>query len=226
MAERAQDTRSAGQIIVPAVSVVEPAGKPLKCCKLVNVSVTVNAPQDIEVFDKYGAVALRQHRMLRMLLEAYAQGGLLSQEDLARILAVDLTTVKRMFSRLRNQGANLPSRGMVKDIGRATSHKVEAIRYYVRDYDLYDVGQKLGNHGLDSIARYIRHFALVAILSDRGASVDQISRIVRISEGLACEYLALYGELNTADHAAVLARIKGHFWLPEETASQKGGHAI
>ena len=220
--EIGEDTRSQGQIVVPAVSASEPAGKPIKNCKLVNVTVTLNAPEDAEVFNTDGAVALREHRVLRMVMEAHMQGGLLTQEDLARILAVDISTVKRMFARLRKRGAYLASRGMVKDIGPATSHKVEAVRYYAQNYDLYDIGLKLGNHGLDSIARYIKHFALTAILVDHDASLQQISRILRISENLVCQYVGLYNELNTPENARVLDRIKGAYSLPD-LETQKGG---
>ena len=40
--ERSENVRASGQILVPAVSVTEPAGKPIKNCKLVNVAITVD----------------------------------------------------------------------------------------------------------------------------------------------------------------------------------------
>ncbi len=217
--------RASGQVVLPAVSVSEPAGKPIRSCKLTDVTLTVDGPEDVRIFHEQGAVALRQHRVLRMLAEAHFQGGLLSQEDLARLLAVDISTIKRIFARLRKSDVRLPSRGQIKDIGRATSHKVEAIRNYVHNFDLAEVGLRLGNHGLESIARYIRHFALVAVLSDKEVPVIQICRVCRISESLVREYTSLYRELDTPENQTVLERIKGLYSNAEDgiLPEKKGG---
>jgi len=219
--ERACSIRAPGQIVMPAVSIGEPAGKPVRCCKLIDATITIDSPEDVSIFHEQGPVALRKHRVFRMLTEAHFQGGLLSQEDLARLLSVDISTIKRIFAAFRADGVRLPSRGQIKDIGRTTSHKGEAIRNYVHNFDLSDIGLRLGNHGLESIARYIRHFALVAVLLDKGVPVHQICRVCRLSQSVVEEYIAIYTELNIPENSRVLERIKG-LYSPNRSPHKKG----
>jgi hypothetical protein len=58
------------------------------------------------------------------------------------------------------------------------------------------------------MARYIRHFALVMILEDRGLSPQQMQSVIGTSVNLIDQYRQLYAELNTAEYSHTLARLK------------------
>jgi hypothetical protein len=199
--------RSEGQIVYHAVAVDEPPGKPVAACRKVPVRLTVMAAEDSQALQE-GPQFLRQARVQRLMYEALHQGGVLVQEDLACILGFSLSTVKRIFAHFREGGTPLPSRGEIQDIGRASSHKVAVVRRYVQDYSLSDISLRLGKHGLASMARYLRHFALVIILHDRGLTVSQIRAVSGMSEGLVREYVRLYQELDVPEHQRTLQRLK------------------
>ena len=59
-----------------------------------------------------------------MSIEAFQQGGLLTVEDLAhRLLNCGERTISRDLAELESEGILLPLRSMIKDMGRALSHR-------------------------------------------------------------------------------------------------------
>jgi hypothetical protein len=200
--------RQAGQITYQAIGIDEPAGKLLRECRKIPVHLTVVAEGDVQVLVSEGPEALRRVRVHRVTYEALLQGGVLSQEDLACILGVSLRTIKRVFAHFREQDQRLPSRGEIRDMGRGVSHKIPVIRRYLEDFSFSRISQELGRHGIGSMARYLRHFALVMILEDRGLTAAQMQSVIGTSEGLIEQYRELYRELDVPEYARTLARLK------------------
>jgi hypothetical protein len=207
-------SRQPGQVTYQAIDAKEPPGKPLRLCRKVPVHLTVMADGDAVVWGTQGPAALRQARVHRLIYEALMQGGALSQEDLACLLGTSLKTIKRIFAFYRQQNQRLPSRGEIQDIGRGVSHKIPVIRRYVYDLSLSNISRALGMHGIPSMARYLRHFALVMILEDRGLAPEQMQSIIGISQNLIEQYRTLYNELNVPENERTLQRLKGTILHP------------
>jgi hypothetical protein len=212
--ERSGTDRAAGQITYQATAVSEPAGKPLAECRKVPVHLTLMADSDAQVWATDGSEALRRARVYRLVTEAQLQGGALSQEDLAAILGLSLKSIKRIFAYYRQQGQRLLSRGELRDIGPGISHKIPVIRKYVQDLSLSRIAQQLGNHGLQSMARYLRHFVLVMILDDRGLAAGQMQSVIGISTVLIEQYRQLYHDLQVPEYQRALERLKGAAFCP------------
>jgi len=215
--ERTGLARQPGQITYQAIAVDEPPGKPLRLCRKVPVHLTVVGEGDAQTWAHEGAHTLRQLRIQRLVYEALMQGGALSQEDLSCILGLSQRTIKRAFARYRQQGQALPSRGEIQDMGRGVSHKVPVIRRYVEDVSLTRISRSLGQHGIDSMARYLRHFALVMILTDRGLTRGQMQSVIGISENLVSEYQGLHAELDVPEYQRALSRLKQAVFQPHLT---------
>ena len=222
--------RQPGQITYQAIAYEEPAGKPLQACRKVAVYLTLVSDEDQALWTREGPEALRRARVERWVREATLQGGVLSQEDLAWLLGTSTRTVKRIFGWYRARGMDLLSRGAARDMGRGVSHKIPVIRKYVQDASLTQISQALGGHGIASMTRYLRHFALVMMLTDRGLSVVQMASMVGISAHLIEAYQRLYRELDMPEHQRTLTRLKGMITgqlVPERPAeaesSEKGG---
>lgn len=206
--EQTGNARQFGQITYQAIALDEPAGKPLRLCRKVPVHLTIMADDDARIWVTEGAQALRQARVHRLTYEAQMQGGALSQEDLACILGVSLRTIKRVCAHFRRQDRPLPTRGDLCDIGRGVSHKIPVIRRYVQDVSFTHISRALAGHGIQSMARYLRHFALVMVLQDHGLTRAQMQSVVGISENLIAQYQALYDELNVPEYERTLHRLK------------------
>jgi hypothetical protein len=208
--------RQQGQITYQAIAMDEPPGKPLNKCRKVPVHLTVVGEEDAQIWASEGPKGLRRVRVGRLIYEALMQGGALSQEDVASILGVSRKTVQRLFAYYREHDQALPSRGEIQDMGRGVSHKIPVIRKYVQDLSFRRISLELNKHGVRSMARYLRHFALVMILEDRGLSPEQMQSVIGISQNLIEQYRALYVELDVPQNARTLERLR-------QTASPSSG---
>jgi len=85
-----------------------PIGRPLQEHEWRSVRWTVHHPGDNQV---RGKIALRRHRLLRLLEEAIAQEALPRIEDLAQTLQVSPKTIKRDLAALRADGHPVRTRG-------------------------------------------------------------------------------------------------------------------
>lgn len=208
--EHYQDSRFDNQIIFYAVSADEPAGKPVKDCKLIPVRLTLYSYSDKKIKQRFGIYNLREHLSVRLSREAYSQGALLSQTDLADILIVDKSTIKRIVRKLKRSGASITTRGEIKDIGPGASHKARIIELLLKRYQPTEVSIKTG-HSLSSITRYFENFNKVSYLYDKGYSIIQIRHLTGISEKVAQEYVQIYSRYKGLDdYQDGLEEIRGY----------------
>lgn len=167
-------------------------GRALRATPTHPVSWTVDAgAEDQEVLAKYGRVSLRQVRIQRLLSEATEQGALASQEDLARVLHVDVRTIKRDCKALQAQGIWLPLRGTMCGIGRGQSHKALIIRRWLQG-ETYDQLERSTKHSVVSIRRYIQTFLRVVELHQAGFANSEVAHLTQCGVALIDEYLAVY----------------------------------
>lgn len=188
--------REDGQIICHFPKATEPAGKPLRDCEYVTVRLTWRAPDDAEFLEARGTKALRRRRLGRICEEALAQGGPVTQEDLAVLLGCHRSTVIRDMAEMKAQGDEVVTRGDVTDQGRGTSHKRPILKMHLFGYPPTEVARRT-NHALESVERYVESFFRVACLCSEGKGVGAICRITKLSRSLVEEYLAFYQDLVT-----------------------------
>ena len=182
-----------GQMRYTCVAASEGAGKPIEHCQTTTVVVTM---LDAEDFTAGGPSRLRQRRIVRLVEEARDQGGLLSQEDLARLLACDVRTIRRDLHELRKaQGLAVPTRGQQKDIGPGLSHRDVALRLWLEGHEPLEVARRI-RHSLRAVERYIGHFCRVVFLLWKGLNTFQIALAVGISTTSTQRYIDLYHNVH------------------------------
>jgi len=190
------DAREPGDIVHTAVSACEPAGKPIKHCKVVPVRLSAVAPADVEVLRQEGSVELRMVRLYRFCCEAQHQGGLLSHEDLSVLLGVDVSTVGDLVARWRERGVIVPTRGAVKDIGPEPSHKRIIADLLGRGFSTSRI-RAMANHSEGAIGRYQQQFGLVIHLLHvyPYASDDERCQLSGLSQRAYDVYVEVYRSL-------------------------------
>lgn len=204
------NSRPCGQIVRTVVTASEPAGKPIAHCQTCEVHLTVDHKDDLGIMKKYGTVALRGVKILRLSWEAYEQQAVLSYEDLAAILCLDRGTVSRQVGRLRKLGLVVPTRGLVQDMGRAPSHKAQIGRLLCRGY-VYTEITALTGHSERSIERYALDLGRIIALCDEGAAPNNVRIISELSEKAVEIYVDLYEEHNTDEFRPHLDKLKRRF---------------
>ncbi len=187
-----------GQMKYLCVEISEPAGKKIEECQMVTVLLTVYDQQDereLHCYDKQASSSLRHRRLLRITDEAREQGGLLSQEDLSRILMCDVRTIRRDIKSLRKQGIIVPTRGQVCDIGPGVTHRGIAVRLWLEGKEPVEVARHI-NHSLAAVEKYLEMFKRVAFLRQKHFDDFQISLTAGISVAAARTYVGLYKEFS------------------------------
>jgi len=175
-------------------------GKPLSEHDMVRVTLTLDdGIEDLEVLKEQGSQALRQKKILRLTEEAYEQGGLLTQEDLGRLLQVSSRTIRSDIAELIADGNTIHTRGFDHDIGRGVSHKTRIVDLYLSGY-AYAAIMRQTRHGAHSIKRYVSTFGrLLLLLSHDIINLSELSRLLNQSERLSKEYLELFEKHKKGD---------------------------
>jgi hypothetical protein len=184
----------AGQIVWHAVPVDEypKKGKSMAQTKLKPVVLDMITDDDIEgLKTPVGAHELKMKKIERWTHQAYDQGALLSQLDLAVLLASTTVTVGicvREYQNLYNR--SLPTRGNIQLIGRGQTHKRVIVALHLKGYLVPTICQKT-HHSKEAVERYIRDFESVRLLSTKFDDPEVISRIIRLDPLVVKQYLDL-----------------------------------
>jgi Mn-dependent DtxR family transcriptional regulator len=176
-------------------------GRALKEQEMIKVELTLDGGiEDLDILREQGSKVLRQLKLLRITEEAYYQGGLLTQEDIGRLLQVSSRTVREDIRELQKDGNLVRTRGNEHDIGRGISHKSRIIELYLKGYT-YDEIIRKSRHSAHSIKRYVSSFGrLLLILSHEIKNINEISRLLGQSERLTKEYKDLYEKHKKGEH--------------------------
>ncbi len=224
--------KSVGQQRFICASLTALHGRPLKDQEKVTVELTLdNGVEDLDVLRTQGYSSLRQLKILRLTEEAYFQGGILTQEDLSRMLQVSSRTIREDVRKIIADGLVVRTRGLEHDIGRTLSHKAKIIDLYLSGFVYSDIMRR-SRHSAHSIKRYVGSFGRLLLLIKRGVTeVKELSRLLCQSEGLTKEYIKLFEKYKKGDKwpAVYIELIEqlSAFYPSKKKASPRGGkHAV
>jgi DNA-binding Lrp family transcriptional regulator len=150
-----------------------------------------NGIEDIEVLKEYGRITLRQIKIERITEEAIEQGGVLSQEDLAKYLGCTVRTIQRDIKAIKKKGIEVVTRGYLHNIGRGQTHKAKIIGMYLDGQTFSEIKLKT-RHSVGAIKRYLESFTKVLMAQSKGIYMKkEISLVTGISETLVRQYQEL-----------------------------------
>ena len=185
---------SHGQLVwlAPPIDELPKRGKTIAQTKMKPVILTFISQGDIEsIKGGFKSRELRLRRMERWTNEAFDQGALLTQLDLAILLNVCDSLIREYVAEYQSlTGTLLPTRGNVQDMGGAISHKTEIISLYLQGYLTPTIAAKT-NHSKEAVERYIRDYEVTKLLADKFEDPEKISLISRLSKKVVSQYLDL-----------------------------------
>lgn len=181
-----------GQIEITLIGIEERSGKFVENMNKKRVLLTIdNGGEDIQILKEYGRVTLRQIRIQRITDEAIEQEGVMSQEDIGRVLRCDPRTIQRDIQTIRNRGIEVITRGVMHNIGRGQTHKVKIIGMYLDGSTYSEIKLKM-RHSIGAIKRYMESFVKVLAANHYGIrAIKTVSTITGISENLVSQYSEL-----------------------------------
>jgi hypothetical protein len=185
---------SGGEIEYTCVSAEEGPGRSMEELKKIRVRLTKDLASDREVQERCGDSAMRRVQILRMTEEAHDQGGLLTQEDIGRILGVSSRTIRRDVEELMEKKLKLYLRGLQRDIGKGISHKVWIVGLYLQ-WKTYSEIERITGHSVGAMKIYLNDFSRVVMARERGIrSAKEIGFYIGRTERLVREYLQLIAQ--------------------------------
>ncbi|NOY58814.1 MAG: DUF1670 domain-containing protein [Calditrichaeota bacterium] len=183
-----------GQLVYMAVPVDEfpKRGKAIAQTKLKPVVLSFMTDSDIEhIAHGFDSKSLRKNRLKRWVDEAFDQGALLTQLDLAMLLGVCDAVVSQYVNEIQSEGKLLPTRGNIHDLSGAITHKKEIITLFLNGYLTPEIAVKT-KHSKEAIDRYISDFHRVQILWQHGVTnLDKIAQLVRRTKRVVQQYIDL-----------------------------------
>lgn len=183
-----------GQLVWMAVPVDEFPGrsKPIAETRLKPVVLSFINDQDIaHISHGFDSKSLRKNRLTRWVDQAFDQGALLTQLDLAILLGVTDAVVSQYVQEIQSQGHLLPTRGNIHDLSGAITHKREIITLYLQGYLTPDIALKT-NHSKEAVDRYIKDYHRVEILWNHDIKdPDKIANLARLSKRVVMQYIDL-----------------------------------
>jgi hypothetical protein len=218
-----------GQMAWPAVPIEErpKRGQRIQDIPMKLVVLTFLSEEDIESIQKgFRSYELRIRRMVRWVDEAFDQGALLSQLDLAMLLNVCDAVVSRYVNDYqRLSGRLLPTRGNIHDLSGAITHKREIVTLYLQGQDTPRIARKT-NHSKEAVDRYIRDFETVRILTQISTDPVRIGQLARLNPRVVQQYLDLLpndprenGKQPAGEAGASPADVSKKTMLPEGSGS-------
>ena len=190
-----------GQILFQVLSIDNSASLPLSECKQLTVTLTLDDPQeDLTIREQSGVIGLRQHRIQRVSLEAFQQGGILTVEDLAnRLFNCGERTICGDLKELRKNNIIIPLRSTIKDMGRTISHRSLIVKKWLEGKEYSEIA-KDSFHSIASVRNYVDKFKRVIALSEENYDIHTIAFLVKISAPLVEEYFNIYRNYKILPH--------------------------
>jgi len=139
----------------------------------------------------FSAKEIRVAKIVRIINEAYEQGAVLTQSDIAFVLGISPHTVSNLINEYQKKNkTTLKYCGMVLDIGPSLTHKKEIIRMFLQNIPTPDISRKM-NHTEEACDRYIKSFKKVQALYNSKMEPTKISLLLEMSERLVAEYIEI-----------------------------------
>lgn len=190
-----------GQTLFQVLSIDNSPATPIKQANQVSVVLTIDEGQnDLQIRESNGVSGLRKHRIERVCNEAFQQGGVLTVEDLAyRLFNCGPRTICRDIKELKKKNIILPLRSVIKDMGRAITHRSEIIKQWLKGKEYSDIAVST-YHSIASVRNYVDKFKRTIALASEGYDSHSIAFLVKISSDLASEYYKLWKSASVVQH--------------------------
>jgi len=137
-----------------------------------------------------------KRRLVRLLKEAEAQGGLLTIAELGVILNKSYALTQKYIREWEEEtGEMLPLKGYRMDQGSRPTHKKEIIRLYEQGMEPPDIARETG-HSLKSVDRYLKDYERVKMMLKRDSGVEEISAVIGRGKSVVVEYVEIVREYH------------------------------
>ncbi len=161
--------------------------------KFVPVVLTIVNQEDIEALSNGAKRSeVTKKSIVRMIKEAYEQGGILSMRDLGLLTLNqpgNISHIRRNYEKENDE--QLPHTGSLHDMGSCITHKEQIVyKVVVEKKDPADVAKET-NHTQKAVDRYLKDFYRVKTVYKKEKDIEQIQVITDIAKHIINQYLEI-----------------------------------
>jgi len=192
---RRQDHVSHGQALWMAVSVNDPPRQHQKIAdtELIPVVLDLCTADDVHRrIERRPAPQRLLEKALRLCEQAYQQGGLLSNCDLAEMLNVSDSQIAHVLAEHERQTNTIvPRRATLHDVGTGVTHKrIICWKRYAEGKEPHIVARET-YHTIESVDRYLGQYDRVRHCRLQGLTPEETAHTLACGLALVKEYLAI-----------------------------------
>lgn len=189
-----------GQALWLGIDVNDPParGKRTADTHLIPVVLDVSTDEDIQArLDRKYLRDRTLTKAVRLSEQAYRQGALLSNGDLAELLNADANEVSRILAaHERKTGKVVPRRATIHDVGPSLTHKrITCWKRYAEGKSSDQIARET-YHSVEAVDRYLGQFDRVRHCRRQGMTPAETAYTLNCSRSLVEEYLRLDRELE------------------------------
>ena len=162
--------------------------------KFVPVILTLVNQDDIKKYVRgEKASVIAKNTFIRMIREAYEQGGILSMRDLGLLTLRNNSWVSQIrIEYEKEHQVVLPHTGSLHDMGTCLTHKEQIIyKVIIEKKDPALVATET-NHSQKSVDEYLRNYHRVITVYKSNPDVDHIHFITKIAKYVIYQYINIY----------------------------------
>jgi hypothetical protein len=195
-----------GQVVWMGVSRDDPPArrKRITHTDLVPVVLNLSTAEDIDaILTRQASSERLLGKALRLCQEAYAQGALLSNCDLAELLnRCESQIASLLAAHERKQQQVIPRRATLHDMGSGLTHKrIICWKRYAEGKSQDQIARET-HHSLEAVDQYLGKFDRVRHCLQQGMNPTEIAFTLNCSVALVNQYIAIDDELKESHQGA------------------------
>jgi len=191
---------SHGKVVWMAIAEDDPPKRYRTTAETRMVPVILDLSTDADIESRIDRVNPRDRflaKSVRLCRQAYEQGGLLSNSDLAELLFKDSSTIGKLIAGYeRENNCVVPRRATIHDVGTGVTHKRIICRKRYIDGKPTHIIAKETCHTAESVDRYLGMFSRVRQCRKEGLSKHQICFTLNCGKKLVQEYFDIDDEIH------------------------------
>lgn len=201
--EKLRETVSHGQVLWMAVATDCPPKRHQRIVDtdLVPVTLDLSTSADIERrIQRTNCEERLLRKAIRLCTQAYQQGGLLSNCDLAELLNTADSRIAHLLAKHeRDTGRIVPRRATLHDVGTGVTHKVIICNSrFVEGKEPSQIARDT-YHTIEAVDRYLGQYDRVRFCKLQGMSPEDTSHALNCSQNLVLQYLHIDKQLEATN---------------------------
>jgi hypothetical protein len=188
-----------GQALWLGIDVNDPPSRGKRTADTNLIPVVLDLSTDEDILARIDRVSVEERlrmRAVRLCEQAYQQGALLSNADLAELMTGDASRIASVLTaHERKTQKVVPRRATLHDVGSGVTHKRIICWKRYADGKSSDQIARETYHTVEAVDRYLGQFDRVRHCRTQGMSVFETAFTLNCSRGLVEEYLRIDREL-------------------------------